>query len=619
MRFVYDLATNNITYNSGDTLIIDFSNQFLYQKSIDDISFDFSPLETSVDHHDVFIRWTYDVKKLDRATGKPHIVWSAWEKIFSSAEKTVEFNHIVSKIIRPNNLDSDINQDSFDIQFKLVRKGLSSGARRIDKVVITTTEGVIPSTVEVPPIKKDACKANACPTTNFASGITIQCDKSLFRPYDVMSPAIKIYHEMSCAVSEMFGHCVRYFKTQAKIESADTILKEYSLFEVTDVKDIKILIPDNQLPDNAIKFIPYDMDFGDGLEVHIVREHFERAFGQDDLPEQKDYIYFPLIDRIFEVHSAYLYRDFMATEAYYKVMLYKWQDKLNVMRNNPEIDQYVNDLHESIDEILAPEIQREYSEITKPLQYQTIAIGGFDHVRSHIHEKLVIETKDLTNYFTVVGKYFYNMPVGMSKNDIAVKYKLVVDRGIDQNTAFTMWFKPAGVSGSDILIDGYNNDEKKGLLISLNYNDSTKKTKSMTVVSGNQTLIFDTAFPELSGTDWYGLVVNHMNDYRQVSVHIWKMKYNSALPPTGQQKTTNLQLVFTGVKDLMPKALNPTNQQFQLRSGGTPITNIRIWDESIEEEVQALILNQYVVKDQDRALLIDNCVAPLRLVKEYVR
>ena len=32
----------------------------------------------------------------------------------------------------------------------------------------------------------------------------------------------------------------------------------------------------------------------------------------------------------------------MANESYYKVMLYKWQDKLNVMRENPEIDQYVN-------------------------------------------------------------------------------------------------------------------------------------------------------------------------------------------------------------------------------------------------------------------------------------
>lgn len=619
MRFVYDLTTNNITYNSGDSLIIDFSNSFFYQKSIDNIEFDFSPLENASDYHEVFIRWTYDVNQLDRATGKPHVVWSAWEKIFERSSKTDDYDHIISKVIRENNPDPDFNQDSFDVQFKIVRKGSTTGARRIDRIVIETTEGIPPAEVEKPVIKKDGCKANACPTANFSSGIIIQCDKNLFRPYDLMNPAIKIYQEMNCAVSEMFGHCVRYFKTQAKLESADTILKEYSLYEVTDVKDIKVLVPDNQFPDNAFKFLPYDMDFGDGLEIHIVREHFERAFGQDDLPEQKDYIYFPLIDRIFEVHSAYLFRDFMATEAYYKVMLYKWQDKLNVMRENPEIDRYVNDLHESIDEILDPEIQREYVEITKPLQYQTIAVGGYDHVRSHIHEKLVIETKDLTNYFTVVGKYFYNMPIGMTRNDIAVKYKLDVNRGIDQNTAFTMWFKPSGNSGTDVLIDGYNSTEKKGILISLDYNETSGRPKSITVISGNQTLVFDKDFPQLTANDWYGLVINHMNDYRQTSVHIWRMKYNSSLPPTGQQKTTNLQLMFSGVKDLVPKALNPTNQQFQLRAGGTPITNIRIWKESIEEEVQALILNQYVVKDQDLALLIDNAVSPLKMVREFVR
>ena len=87
------------------------------------------------------------------------------------------------------------------------------------------------------------------------------------------------------------------------------------------------------------------------MEVHIVREHFERAFGHDDLPEQKDYLYFPLIDRIFEVQSAYLFKDFMAAEAYYKVMLYKWQDKANVMRENPEIAQYIDDLVLDFDEI----------------------------------------------------------------------------------------------------------------------------------------------------------------------------------------------------------------------------------------------------------------------------
>lgn len=618
MRFDYQITNNNITYNAGDTLLVDFSNAFFYIKSITDIEFDFSPLETAENNHEIWIRWSYDVEKIDGATGKPHVIWSAWVKIAENGQQLDSVRSVLDGIIRQNNPNPHKVSDSFDLQFRLVRKGPDSGARMIERIVINFVEGETPTGVAPKIIKQDGCKANACPTTNFSSGITIQCDQNLFRPYDVMNPAIKIYHEMSCAVSEMFGHCVRYFKTQAKVESADPILKEYSLYEVTAVKDIKIMIPDNQFPDNAIAFLPYDMDFGDGLEVHIVREHFERAFGQDDLPEQKDYIYFPLLDRIYEVNSAYLKRDFMATEAYYRVNLFKWQDKLNVMRTNPEIDQYVNDLHVSLDEVLKPEIEREYSEITKPLQYQTIAIGGFDHVRSHIHDKLIIETKDLTNYFTIVGKYFYNMPVGMTKNDIAVKYKQVVDRDDKSNTAFSCWFKPTG-SGSDILLDGYNASESKGIGITLDYDPNTGKTKSITVIRNNQTMVFDQNFPELNPGDWYGIVVNHMNEFSQTSVHIWQMQYNSALPPTGQIRTTNLKLTFTQNVSMTPEALQPTDTVFMLRAGGTLITNIRVWKESMEEEVQPVTLNQFVVRDQDQALLIDNAIPPLRMVKEYVR
>lgn len=613
MRFDYQISSNNITYNEGDTLLIDFSNYFPYIGSIESIDLDFSPLETAHNGHDIFIRWTYDIEKLDRATGKPHVVWSAWVQLPN--EKTTD-QSIFSKILRNES-------DSFDLQFKLVRKGTQSGARRVSRIVIEYTHGPLPESVSVPPIKIEACKANSCPTTNFSTGITVKCDTNLFRPYDVINPAIKLYHEISCAVSDMFGHCVRYFKTQAKTESADPILKEYSLYDVTEVKDIKVLVPDNQFPDNAIRFLPYDMDFGDGLEVHIVREHFERAFGYDDLPEQKDYIYFPLIDRIFEVNSAYLFRDFMANESYYKVMLYKWQDKLNVMRENPEIDQYVNDLHESLDDVLGPEIEKEYIEITKPMQYQTIAIGGYDHVRSHINENLVIENKDLTNYFTIVGKYFYDMTRGMNWNDIAVKYKLKVNRGPTANTAFTMWFKPrhggTSTNNYDTLLDGYNSNEQKGFYLSLNYNGITGPASSISLRSNSQILTFDKNFPTLTNNDWYALVVNHMNEFGQASVHIWKMKYNSSLPPTGQPKTTDLQLIFTQVLDMNSAEINPTDTIFQLRAGTLYQTNIRVWDESMEEEVQPVTLNQYVVREQDIALLIDNSVNPLRLIREYVR
>jgi hypothetical protein len=440
-----------------------------------------------------------------------------------------------------------------------------------------------------------------------------------------MGPGIQLWKDLSCAVSEMFGHCVRYFKTQAKLESADTVLKEYSLYEVTDVKDIKILVPDNNLPDNAIKFMPYDMDFGDGIEVHIVKEHFERAFGFDDLPEQKDYLYFPLIDRLFEVHSAYLFKDFMAAEAYYKVMLYKWQDKANVMRENPEIAQYIDDLTDDFDEILQPEIDKEFADITKPLQYNTVAVGGFDKTRSSINTDLKIEVKDLTNYFTVVGKYFYDMKNAMNWNDLAVKYKLPVNRKADENTAFTLWFKTTktvfnntSTNTYDTLLEGYNDQTEKGYRFTIDYGTGNTAnsaiTKSITAKINDETITFD--IPQLKPEVWYGIVINHLNEYSQLAVYIWEMKYNQNQPT--QNKTTDLRLIFSRHADITPADVI-SGGTFELRAGTCGITNVRVMSEIIEEEKQALFLNQYVVRESRYGLIIDNAIPPLRMIKEYVR
>lgn len=618
MRYTLNITANNITYKSGDTLLVSFSEPFLYVKSIDSIEFDLVPLDTLENGHDIQIRWSYDTKQLDRASGKPHITWSSW---IDFKKDGINTNH--SSIY-----DDILKNDSFDLQLRFIRRGPETGARRIESFVIEITHKEGP---ELPERAKDlfptqsACKASSCVTPNFNSGVSLNCNSdTLFRPYDVMGPGIQLWKDLSCAVSEMFGHCVRYFKTQAKIESADTILKEYSLYEVTDVKDIKILVPDNTLPDNAIKFMPYDMDFGDGIEVHIVKEHFERAFGYDDLPEQKDYLYFPLIDRMFEVHSAYLFRDFMAAEAYYKVMLYKWQDKANVMRENPEIAKYVDDLTENFDEILQPEIDKEFLDITKPQQYETVAVGGFDKVRSSINTKLKIEIKDLTNYFTVVGKYFYDMKMDMAWNDLAVKYKCAVNRKVDENTAFTMWFKTTKTTFKkspntyDVLLEGYNDETNKGYRFTLNYEPGTTAdsaiAKSITVKINEEIVTYQ--IPQLNPEKWYGLVINHLNEYSQVAVYIWEMKYNPNQPQ--QSKTTDLKLIFSKSSEITPSEVI-SGGTFQLNAGTVGITNVRVMSELIEEEKQALFLNQFVVRESRYGLIIDNAIPPLRMIKEYVR
>ena len=94
------------------------------------------------------------------------------------------------------------------------------------------------------------------------------------------------------------------------------------------------------------------------------------------------------------------------------------------------------------------------------------------------------------------------------------------------------------------------------------------------------------------------------------------MKYDQNQP--SKNKTTDLRLFHTDHITITPEAVN-YNGTYELRSGSLGITNVRVWSESMEEEKQPITINQFVVKDSRYALLIDNAIPPLRLIKEHVR
>ena len=161
MKFDFIIESNNITYNSGDTLLIDFSQKFQYVTSIENISIDFSPVDTTADGHDVYLRWSYDTDPTDKATGSPKVVYSSWVPYSVNAILNENLSDTYSKIISRDN--------TFLLQFKVVRRGTLSGARSITRVVIDYTKGNAPETSETP-ITKESCKATSCPSTNFSSG-----------------------------------------------------------------------------------------------------------------------------------------------------------------------------------------------------------------------------------------------------------------------------------------------------------------------------------------------------------------------------------------------------------------------------------------------------------------
>jgi hypothetical protein len=282
--------------------------------------------------------------------------------------------------------------------------------------------------------------ATACQCGNITSLTKIE--NFTFRPYQV-NPAVSLFRDLSYTVNQLFGHSVEYARAIPLMNGRDVTLKEWTLYDVDDPCCIKVLVPNNEFPDNKINFGAMGLDFEMPFEVHIPKDYFEDIFGVGSGPQKRDIVYFPITNRIYEVQSSYLFRDFMQKPVYWKVALMKYAPKSN--RTETQDHRYFLDsISVDTEEVFGQQIEDEALETTKPQQYDPkIGSRAYDPIRDSIDDALTITSADVKNYYTVVSNSQYNLnsiyDVTEQKN--AVVYKSDVDFGITDNRAFLAWFK----------------------------------------------------------------------------------------------------------------------------------------------------------------------------------
>ena len=645
-----NFTTSNITYQDGDSLICKFDGPFKYVDSFDSYTETTSPSATGNDYLITNIRWSKDYQ-----------TWSSWILLSEDANG--------NKVLPP--MEFDAGSDIW-LEFKFIRvsnpEPPTPNPVTLENIALNFTTDIPESDIK-PPVQ------TLCPTGDYYKGIKIDCeskDGKLFRIYDLMGPAIQLNRELALAASEMFGWDVCYFKVAADGRTKDVILKEYSLYNVSDIKNIRVVVPDNQFPDNKIMFTPFDMNFEEGFEVHIVKEDFERAFGYCVRPEERDYLYFPLENRLYKVEEPYLYKDFMRDGVYYKANLVKWQDSQNIINTgataSEEAAVVIDDIAQNFD-IFNDEKEKEFTQITKPLQYNTINIGAYDFVRSIINSKLDIQKHDINNYFTIVAKYAYDMNT-IDYDSLGVMYKTKVDVKETEDRVYTFWFRTnrqvfenLPLEGSpklindypstnvpnfgmkyDTIIDGMD-DNNQGILMNLQYGDTNGdkiyKTKGFEVNVNGTSYNFNknylepwpqnvSSFPNLlidadqydqgklvDSRKWFAGVVSISNEHQTINFNVWEMLFDPNKPAYTQQ-STQLKLIFGETQEFNKQAIK-NDSYYQLIGGPLQITNIRMLTELINEENQPLMLNRYTVRDNQYAEMIDNALPPLNMTREAVR
>ena len=437
------------------------------------------------------------------------------------------------------------------------------------------------------------------------TNVVIDCTDPIYDPYSLSKPTA-IYSELSELGAKMWGHDTQYFRVEPDQRSRDVVLMEYSLYNVKEQGNLKIMVPDNAMPTREFTYDIFGMGFED-FEIHITKGQMEAAFGAGIHPRPRDYMYIPIMNRMYEVSSVSLADEFNQTMTYWRVMLRKYEERTSsIVEEGSPIEQQLDDLYTGVEEVFGAEQKDEYEKTTKSTQYQTIFSEVGDGVRDRIHNTLTISDKELRNKWTILSKNHYDLE---SVKDLGIEcllYKKYSQLPNTNNLALTTWFKPnlTSATAEQTIFDGWQ--DNKGIKITVNQTFIKAYVNDLILEYGFAT-------PPVNG-NWYGLVYNLNNKYLNTSANVYKLNPDSNRL-TSMPVSDTLQNVMDQKFELSTAQGWVTKKQYSLMPGKLALTNVRLFNQTIGKDQHTNILQQYIVRDSHLAEIIDNAVPSIQLRK----
>ncbi len=157
-----------------------------------------------------------------------------------------------------------------------------------------------------------------------------------FNLYDNYSVLVRNWLNQCRSICMSHGIPVVYFRTEPK-ETVHT-LKVHNIRNVADIKKIFVMFPNGEIPTNRIVYTDWDMPLQDDFLIHIVPEIFQQAFGDNFVPNEKDFIYIPMLDKMYRVSTAQPFNRFMGVAGWWECFLAKYEEDETVTKSNNEQD-----------------------------------------------------------------------------------------------------------------------------------------------------------------------------------------------------------------------------------------------------------------------------------------
>ena len=259
------------------------------------------------------------------------------------------------------------------------------------------------------------------------------CGTQLFNPYVGLDCALQLQSQLANSIICMLGIPVYYFRVLPQPDTADYTFKEYVMHNVTSVKQIKMMIPDGAMPSSKPQFSDLDFDWEVDWEVELGKAQFAAAFGDEAFPKQRDFIYVPMMKRMWEVNSAYDEKNegLMWQSTTWKLGLIKWNEKTNVEQGEFEdlIDTLVVNTNDNVfAELEANEQRRESAvEQTDAPRYVANNIDNVfleDFIRQQFTKSTIrVIDKQYNHGSLVVAKNMYQFLQPMAGEECFISYQ----------------------------------------------------------------------------------------------------------------------------------------------------------------------------------------------------
>lgn len=276
-------------------------------------------------------------------------------------------------------------------------------------------------------------------------------DTNLFQPYNNLDCALQLQQQLSDSVACMFGIPVYYFRCEPNRDTVDYTFKEYVLHNVIAVKQIKLVINDGTMPSSNPKLTEFDFDWETDWETEISKTHFATAFGDNAYPKYGDFIYIPMMQRMWDVNAAYDEKNegLMWRSTTWKLQLVKYSDSTAIDHQGFEdlIDSLIPKTYENTFgqfETIEQERISQSPQVYAPMFAATNLYDIFmeDAIRKqYTKNDIAIIDKQYNHHANVVGRTMYRF-----KNENGC---ITYQRGIcgDEGTLMFVVETPGSFSG----------------------------------------------------------------------------------------------------------------------------------------------------------------------------